>query len=81
MCLAIPALVVDILPGTMATVDLGGVRREISLELLDEVATGDYVIVHAGYALTRLDPEEALITLRMFADAANCADVPGGQGT
>ena len=77
MCLAIPALVVDLLPGALATVELGGVRREISLALVDDVSPGDYVIVHAGYALTRLDEEEALITLRMFAEAAV---MPGGAG-
>jgi len=80
MCLAIPALVVDLLPGALATIELGGVRREVSLALLDDVSPGDYVIVHAGYALTRLDPDEALITLQMFADAAHSADVPGSRG-
>ena len=77
MCLAIPALVVDLLPGALATVELGGVRREISLALVDDVSPGDYVIVHAGYALTRLDEEEALITLHMFSEAAV---MPGGGG-
>ena len=80
MCLAIPALVVELLPGELATVELGGVRREVSLALVDGVSAGDYVIVHAGYALTQLDPEEARITLQIFADAANCAVVPGNPG-
>ena len=69
MCLAIPARVIERLPGELAMVELGGVRREISLALLDEVVPGDYVIVHAGYALTRLDPEEARTTLQLFAQA------------
>jgi hydrogenase expression/formation protein HypC len=50
-------------------VDLAGVRKEISLALVDRVAVGDYVIVHVGYALTRLDPEEAEKTLATFAEA------------
>ena len=79
MCLAIPACVVELLPDALAIVDLGGVRREISLALLDDVSPGDYVIVHAGYALTRLDPEEACGTLRMFAEAGQLPDPPDGR--
>ena len=69
MCLAIPARVVDLPePGT-ATVDVGGVRKRISLALVDGVAIGEYVIVHVCYALTRLDPDEAQRTLATFAEA------------
>jgi len=81
MCLAIPACVVALLPGEQAIVELGGVRREISLAMVDGVMPGDYVIVHAGYALTRLDPEEAQKTLEMFAEAARSQDAPGASGT
>jgi hydrogenase expression/formation protein HypC len=52
----------------MARVDLDGVRKEISLALLDDVRVGDYVILHVGYALSRLDPEEAEKTLALFAE-------------
>lgn len=69
MCLAIPARVAEILPDDQAVVDLGGVRKPISLALVEGVAVGDYVIVHVGYALTRLDPEEAEQTLRLMAAA------------
>ena len=69
MCLAIPARVVDVLPGSEGLVEVGGVRKRISLELVTDVVAGDYVIVHVGYALTRLDPEEAMRTLAMFAAA------------
>jgi hydrogenase expression/formation protein HypC len=51
-----------------AIVDLDGVRKEISLALLDEVSVGDYVILHVGYALSKLDPEEAEKTLALFAE-------------
>ena len=77
MCLAIPTRVVELLPDSQALVDLGGVRKVISLELVDDVAVGDYVIIHVGYALTRLDPDEAARTLALMAEAG--LDV-GGAG-
>lgn len=69
MCLAIPARIVELLPDGAGRVDLGGVRKTISLELVDGAAVGDYVIVHVGYALSRLDPAEAARTLESFAAA------------
>lgn len=75
MCLAIPAKIVEI-DGLMATVDVGGVRKEISLALVDDVAIDDYVIVHVGYALNRLDPEEAEATLKLFQQIANESGIP-----
>jgi len=68
MCLAIPARIAQILENDLAVVDLGGVRKEISLALVEGVDEGDYVIVHVGYALNRLDPEEAEKTLKLFAE-------------
>lgn len=70
MCLAIPARITQKLDGDMAVVDLGGVRKEISLALVDQAEVGDYVIVHVGYALSKLDPEEAAKTLALFAELA-----------
>lgn len=67
MCLAIPARVAELLADDCAVVELGGVRKEISLALVEGVGVGDYVIVHVGYALNRLDPEEAEKTLQLFA--------------
>ena len=69
MCLAIPARVVELQGNDIAIVDLGGVRKDVSLALVEDVAVGDYVIVHVGYALTRLDPEEAEKTLAVMAEA------------
>ena len=69
MCLAIPARVVDLPEAGTALVDVGGVQKRISLALIDDVERGDYVIVHVGYALTKLDPDEAQRTLRIFAEA------------
>jgi hydrogenase expression/formation protein HypC len=69
MCLAIPARIVEILGNDQAIVDLGGVRKDVSLALVEDVKVGDYVILHVGYALTRLDPEEAEKTLVLMAEA------------
>lgn len=70
MCLAIPAKVVELRENDQAVIDLAGVRKEISLALVDDVWPGDYVIVHVGYALQKLDPEEAARTLALFAGLA-----------
>lgn len=70
MCLAMPARVVEAGPDDRAVVDLDGVRKQISLALVDDVAVGDYVIVHVGYALQKLDTDEAQKTLEMFAQMA-----------
>jgi len=74
MCLAIPAQVVELRDGDNAVVDLAGVRKEISLALVDNVAVGDYVIVHVGYALNKLDPDEAAKTLALFAEIGQLVD-------
>lgn len=79
MCLALPVKVIEIGAGPSddwAIVDLGGVQKRISLALLDGVAVGDYVILHVGYALSRLDPEEAERTLALFAQIE-----PAGGGS
>lgn len=68
MCLAIPALVVARLPDEEALIDAGGVEKRVSLALVPEAAVGEYVIVHAGYAISRLDAEEAQRTLALFAE-------------
>jgi hydrogenase expression/formation protein HypC len=67
VCLAIPALVVERHDTDDATVDLGGVRKHVSLALVPEAAAGDWVIVHAGFAISVLDPDEAAKTLQLFA--------------
>jgi hydrogenase expression/formation protein HypC len=72
MCLAIPAQVVELRDGDIALVDLAGVK-EISLALVEGVAIGDYVIVHVGYALNKLDPDEAEKTLKLFAEMGEAA--------
>lgn len=70
MCLAIPAKLVELLPGEHAIVDLGGIRKQISIALVSDVVVGDYVIVHVGHAIGRIDPEEAARTLALFDEMA-----------
>ncbi len=70
MCLAIPAKVVELAEGGMASVDIGGVKKSISVSLVEGVKVGDYVIIHTGFALSKLDPEEAEKTLELFAEMA-----------
>jgi hydrogenase expression/formation protein HypC len=67
MCLAIPAQVVSV-EGKTATVDFGGVTRSISIVLIENVKKGDYVIVHTGYAIQKMDPEEAEKTLELWRE-------------
>ncbi len=71
MCLAIPAEVVAITDDQQtATVSLEGVRKDISLALLTDVELGDFVLVHVGYALNKISPEEARRTLALMAELA-----------
>ena len=65
MCLAMPAQIVSIEEDN-ATVSLGGVKKSINLSLVDDVVVGDYVIIHVGYALSKLDQQEAEKTLKDF---------------
>ncbi|MDR0528532.1 MAG: HypC/HybG/HupF family hydrogenase formation chaperone [Zoogloeaceae bacterium] len=67
MCLAIPARVLELRPPDSALVELSGAQKEISLALVDKIAPGDYVLVHVGYALNRINPEEATKTIALFA--------------
>ncbi|KAB2862830.1 MAG: HypC/HybG/HupF family hydrogenase formation chaperone [Bauldia sp.] len=70
MCLALPAEVISLDRTAMtATVALGPVRKQISIALLDEVEVGDFVLVHVGYALHRVSPEEAERTLALMTEA------------
>jgi hydrogenase expression/formation protein HypC len=71
MCLAIPMEVLTI-DGQTAEVQVGGTRQTVRLDLISEFPeVGDFVIVHAGFALTRLDREEAIATLKLFEEGLN----------
>ena len=68
MCLAIPSKITKI-ENNIATIDVDGVRRKVSLVLLDNLKVGDYVIVHAGFALHKIDEEVALKSLEILREA------------
>ena len=73
MCLAVPAKVVK-MRGSRGVVDFGGVHREADFSLLPDVKVGDWVIVHAGFAIERYSEEEALETLRLLEEMARAAE-------
>jgi len=73
MCLAIPALIKSV-ENREAEVEMGGVSRRISLWLTPEAKVGDYVLVHAGYAINALDQKEAQETLSLFEELAEAAE-------
>ncbi|OYD14906.1 hypothetical protein CH333_06935 [candidate division WOR-3 bacterium JGI_Cruoil_03_44_89] len=67
MCLAIPAKVIE-KKGTQGVAEIGGVRREVDLQLLEDVEIGDYVILHAGFGIQKLDTKEAEETLDLLRE-------------
>jgi hydrogenase expression/formation protein HypC len=69
MCLAIPSKIVKI-ENNIATIDVDGVQREASLQLLDAPKVGDYVIVHAGFAINKINEEDAMESLKLLREAA-----------
>ena len=69
MCLAIPMKVIKI-EGSRAVVELGGVKMTINLELLDNVKNGEYVIIHAGFAIQKVDDKEAEETIEILKQIA-----------
>lgn len=70
MCLALPAKVVSLHDDGTSTVSIGGLRQVVSLALVDGVVPGDFVVVHTGFALSKLDAEEAERTLAILREAA-----------
>jgi len=70
MCLAIPGKIVEVVDreNSIAKVDVGGVRRNVNIGMLDDVAVGDYVLIHVGFAMSKVDEKEAEETLRLLRD-------------
>jgi hydrogenase expression/formation protein HypC len=79
MCLAIPSKITKI-NDLMAVIDVDGVRREASLLLVEDAQVGDYVIVHAGFAISKIDEQAALETLALLKEAAALMDGREGDG-
>jgi len=79
MCLGIPGRITEIRndePMRTGKVDFGGVAREVSLAFVPDAECGDYVIVHAGFAISRLDEKEAQETLNLLAEIGVLEDTP-----
>lgn len=69
MCLSIPSKIVEIDDDNMATVDTMGVKRQVSLDLMpDKVDVGDYILIHVGFAMNKIDEEEALQSLAVYQE-------------
>ena len=77
MCLGIPGQVVALLDDGLARIDVSGVRRDVSVAFTPEAEPGDWVLVHVGFALARIDEEEARATLDLLAEAI-AAELDGG---
>ena len=78
MCLAIPSKITRI-ENEMATIDVDGVQRQASLLLLEDAGVGDYVIVHAGFAIQKVDEQAAMETLQFLREAADYVDSLQGK--
>ena len=75
MCLGVPMLVKTI-ENDMAVCEIDGVQREASLMMIDDVAVGDFVLIHAGFAIEKIDETEARLTLQALRDALDMGLVP-----
>lgn len=73
MCLAIPAKVVELTDNGLGQVETGGLRRQINLRLVPGVKPGDYVLLHAGYAISTISEEDAMETLSLLEQMAELA--------
>jgi hydrogenase expression/formation protein HypC len=76
MCLAIPAEVVELRDNELALIDIGGARKQVSLTLVDGVEVGDYVLVHAGFAIDKIDEQEAARTMELLQELAGLDEIP-----
>jgi hydrogenase expression/formation protein HypC len=74
MCLAIPARIKSI-QDQMATIDMEGTQRDVSLLLLEDARIGDFVIVHAGFAIHKIDENEAMESLKVLRQMASLMDI------
>ena len=75
MCLGVP-MQVKTITNEMAVCEIDGVRRDASLMMIDDVEVGDYVLIHAGFAIEKIDEEEARLTLQALRDALDMGLVP-----
>jgi hydrogenase expression/formation protein HypC len=76
VCLAVPVRVISLLGDDWVEAEIGGVISRVSIALVSDIVVGDYLIVHAGFAITRLNVEEAELTLALFEEIAVHLEVP-----
>jgi len=76
MCLAVPAKILERQNASQALCDLNGVKKTIDVSLTPDVVAGDWVIIHVGFALNKIDPQEAQRTLQLLAQTANLGERP-----
>ena len=80
MCLSIPSKVVEIDDENVATVDTMGVKRQVSLDLMSEpVEIGEYVLIHVGFAMNKIDKEDALESLKVYREILEIMDEEQGE--
>ena len=79
MCLAIPVQITELIDGNRALASAGGIVREIDTTLVDDLQVGDYVILHVGFALSKLDEAEAQQTLQLMAEIGVTAAATGAN--
>jgi hydrogenase expression/formation protein HypC len=77
MCVAIPAEIVELLPGGMARVSVGGAEQVACLALVGPAQVGAYVLLHVGFALSLIDPDEAMATIATLRELAGYGPAPG----
>jgi hydrogenase expression/formation protein HypC len=80
MCIAIPSKITHI-HNHVAIIDVDGVQRQVSLLLLEDASVGDYIIVHAGFAIQKIDEAAALETLKLLKEAAAAVEGRSGEST
>ena len=83
MCLSVPARVVEVHDDHWATVEVGGTSKRVSIALVEAVQAGEYVLVHVGFAIQKVDEEEARLTLELFEEMLRAeadATSPSGSG-
>ncbi len=73
MCLAVPMQLIEV-SGSIGTVEIWGVKRDVDISLVDPICIGDYVLIHAGFAISKIDATEALRTIEVFKELSEHLD-------
>ncbi len=81
MCIAVPGRILSLEPADFAVVDFAGTVKKVATDLVPGLREGEWVIVHAGYAIQRIDETEALETIEMIKSYAGTGETEGGRGT